>query len=146
MKRNEFFSAFGISAGMLFIVPMLASCGKGALDTSGIIVPNTGGGSAVDFTLDLSQTTYSSLNNNGGSLVVNSIIVAKTVSGSFVALSAICTHQGGSLSYDAGNNRFHCPNHGANFATDGSVLNGPAQTSIKKYNVQLTGSSLRVYA
>ena len=146
MKRNEFFSAFGISAGMLFVLPMLASCGKNLLDTSGITVPNTGGGSAIDFTLDLTQTVYSSLNNNGGYLVVNSIIIVKTVSGSFVALSAICTHQGGSLGYDASNNRFHCPNHGANFATDGSVLNGPAQKALKKYNVQLTGSSLRVYA
>jgi len=146
MKRNEFFSAFGISAGMLFVAPILASCGKGALDTTGITVPNTGGGSAVDFTLDLTQATYSALNSSGGSLVVNNIIVTKTVSGSYVALSAICTHQGGSLGYDASNNRFHCPNHGANFATDGTVLNGPAQTALKKYNVQLTGSSLRVYA
>ena len=146
MKRNEFFSAFGISAGMLFVAPMLASCGKNILDTTGITVPNTGGGSAIDFMLDLTQTVYSPLNNSGGSLVVNSVIIAKTVSGSFVALSAICTHQGGSLSYDAGNNRFHCSNHGANFATNGSVLNGPAQTALKKYNVQLTGNSLRVYA
>ncbi len=146
MKRNEFFSAFGISAGMLFVAPILASCGKNVLDTTGIVVPNTGGGTVVDFTLDLTQSAYSSLNNSGGSLVVNSIIVAKTVSGSYVALSAVCTHQGGLLGYDAGNNRFHCPNHGANFATDGSVLNGPAQTALRKYNVQLTGNSLRVYA
>jgi len=146
MKRNEFFSAFGISAGMLFVAPMLASCSKNTLDTTGITVPNTGGGSGVDFTLDLSQAAYSALNNNGGSLIANSIIVAKTVSGTYVAVSAVCTHNGGRLSYDAGNNRFHCPNHGANFATDGSVLNGPAQTAVKKYNVQLTGSSLRIFA
>ncbi len=144
MKRDEFFTAFGVSAGMLFLAPVLSSCSKSMTDTSA-----TGGGNnngAVDFTLDLSSSTYSTLNNNGGSVIKDNIIVARTVSGVYVALSSVCTHQGGTIGYDSSADRFHCPNHGSNFATDGSVINGPASTSLKKYNTQLTGTSLRVYS
>lgn len=144
MKRHEFFSAFGVSAGLLFMVPVLSSCSKSMTDSS-----TPGGGNnngTVDFTLDLSSSTYSTLNNNGGSVIKDNIIVARTVSGDYVALSSVCTHQGGTVGYDSSANRFHCPNHGSNFATDGSVINGPASSSLKKYNTQLTGTSLRVYS
>ena len=100
----------------------------------------------VDFTLDLSTPSYSVLNNNGGSVVVNSIIVARTSAGVLVALSAVCTHQGSQIGFESSSGRFHCPNHGSNFGLDGSVINGPAAAPLKKYNLQLNGTSLRVYA
>lgn len=150
MERKDFFSAFGITAGMLFMAPAISSCSKSMTDSaSGTNTNNnTNGttGSGVDFTLDLTKSPYTALNNNGGSVIANNILVARTAAGSLVALSAICTHQGATLDFDSANNRLHCSNHGSNFATDGSVLNGPALTALKKYNTQLTGSSLRVYA
>jgi cytochrome b6-f complex iron-sulfur subunit len=146
MERKEFFSVLGVSAGMIFMAPMLSSCSKSLTDLSGTVASGNTTGSAVDFTMDLTIAANATLNNNGGALLVGNIIIAKTVSGAYVALSSICTHQGGTIGYDSAANRFHCPNHGANFATDGSVLNGPAQTPLKKYNTQLTGTTLRVYA
>ena len=145
MKRIEFFSAFGITAGMLFMAPVLSSCSKSMTDSSN--TNGTGGNNGpVDFTLDLSTPSYAMLNNSGGSVVVNSIIVARTSSGMLVALSAVCTHQGGPIGFENAANQFHCPNHGSNFGLDGSVINGPAAAPLKKYNLQLTGTSLRVYA
>jgi cytochrome b6-f complex iron-sulfur subunit len=146
MERKEFFSVFGISAGMIFMAPALTSCSKTLTDMTGTVASGNTTGSAIDFTLDLTQTANASLVNNGGSVLISHIIIAKTASGVYVALSSTCTHQGGTVGYDSAANRFHCPNHGANFATDGSVLNGPAQTPLKKFNTQLTGTTLRVYA
>jgi len=146
MKRNEFFSVVGISAGMLFMAPALSSCSKGLTDATSNPT-GTGNNGAVDFTLDLTSPTYSALNSNGGSIVKDNIIVARTSAGAYVALTSICTHQQyNPIAFDSANNRFHCPNHGSNFGVDGSVINGPATSSLKKYNVQLTGTNLRIYA
>jgi len=146
MKRNEFFSAVGISAGMLFMAPVLSSCSKGLSDTT-TNPPGGGNNGAVDFTLDLSSPTYSALNSNGGSIVKDNIIVARTSSGAFVALTSICSHQQfNPIAFESAASRFHCPNHGSNFGLDGSVINGPATSSLTKYNTQLTGTNLRIYA
>ena len=143
MERKAFFSSLGFSAGMIFLAPVMTSCSKSEDTTTTDSTPNT---SAVDFTLDLTSSAYSSLNSNGGSVIKNNIIIAKTSSGAFVAVSAVCTHQGSTIGFESAASRFHCPNHGSNFATDGSVINGPALTALKKYNTQLTGTNLRVYA
>ncbi len=143
MERKQFFSALGISAGMLFMAPVVSSCSKDITDGTTTPGGTTGG---VDFTLDLSSSTYSVLNNNGGSVIKDNIIIARTSSGNIVALAAACTHQGSIVSFESASSRFHCPNHGSNFGIDGSVLNGPALTALKKYNTQLTGNNLRVYA
>jgi cytochrome b6-f complex iron-sulfur subunit len=143
MKRHEFFSTLGISAisaGLIFMAPVVTSCSK-TMTTGG------GGGSPVDFTLDLTLPANSALNNNGGSVVQDNVIVARTASGVYIALTSICTHQQyNPIQFDSANNRFHCPNHGSNFATDGSVINGPATSALTRYNTQLNGTSLRVYA
>lgn len=155
MKRNEFFSTMGFSAGMLFLAPAaLTSCSKGSDDLSAGTDPGgtTGGtpggttGGTVDFTLDLSTSPYSALNSNGAAVYKNGIIIARTTNGEFVALASACTHQGSTIGYDSASNRFHCPNHGSNFSLTGSVLNGPATSALTKYNTQLSGTTLRVYA
>lgn len=145
MKRNQFFSAIGISAGMIYLAPMLTSCSKSSIDTT---TTTTGGGNngAVDFTLDLTSPTYAALKTNGGSIIKDNIIVALSSAGTYVAVSSICTHQGSTIGFENASSRFHCPNHGSNFGLDGSVLNGPATSALKKYNTALTGNSLRIYA
>jgi len=144
MERKAFFSLVGFSAGMLFLAPVATSCSKDPATTPG--GENNNNNTGVNFTLDLTSATYSALNSNGGSVIKDNIIIARTASGSFVALSSICTHQGSTIGFEGSANRFHCPNHGSNFATDGTVINGPALTSLKKYNTQLTGTSLRVFS
>jgi len=146
MERKAFFSSLGFSAGMIFIAPVMTACSKSITDSTAAS-GSTNNNAAVDFTLDLTSPTYTALNNNGGSVVKDNIIIARTSAGAFVALSSICTHQQyNPISFQSASNRFNCPNHGSNFATDGSVINGPALTALKKYNTQLTGTNLRVYA
>lgn len=144
MKRNEFLAALSISAGTVIFAPFLESCSK---DNSVAPVPGPGvGGGSLDFTLDLTSAENLSLNSNGGSLLKSGLIVARTATGAFVAVASACTHQQTTIDFESTNNRFHCSGHGSNFGIDGSVINGPATLALKKYNTQLTGTSLRVYA
>ena len=146
MERKAFFSSLGFSAGMIFLAPVISSCSKSITDSTAASGSSTNN-AAVDFTIDLSSTTYAALNTNGGSVVKNNIIIARTSAGAFVAVSSVCTHQQyNPISFESAASRFHCPNHGSNFGTDGSVINGPALSALKKYNTQLTGTNLRVYA
>ena len=138
MKRNEFFTLLGVSAGTVIFAPFLASCTQN----------NAGLGPAgpVDFTIDLTLAANLALNSNGGSLYNNGVIVVRTSATTYIAVSSVCTHQGGTVYFDSASNRFICPRHGANFSTTGSVLLGPANTPLTKYNTVLTGTSLRVYS
>ena len=138
MKRNEFLTTLGVSAGTVIFAPFLASCNK---NNSGL-----GTGIPIDFTLDLTQAANASLNSDGGSVIKNGVIVVRTTASSYIALSASCTHEGTNVYYDVSRGRFICPNHGANFSATGSVLLGPATRPLTKYNLTLTGTSLRVYS
>jgi len=145
MRRNEFFTVLGISAGTVIFAPFLVSCSKSSTLPAD---PGTGGTGGVDFTLDLTLPANSALTTVGGSLLKSGIIIAHTAAG-YVAVASACTHAGYVVGFDNSNNRFHCqnpdPGHGSNYATNGSVINGPATAALKSYNIQLTNTSLRVY-
>ena len=135
MNRKEFLSQVGLGAAAL-LVPFcggLAGCKK-----DDVSAPTN-----VDFTVDVSQ---GSLAVNGGYLVTNGIVIARTTSGSFLAVSAACTHEGVTVNYNSGGNNFVCPRHGAKFDSNGSVTQGPASSNLKKYNTSLNGTTLRVYS
>jgi cytochrome b6-f complex iron-sulfur subunit len=134
MDRKEFFSQLAIGAVVLVpaVLGGLSSCSKSDLAPTN-----------VDFTVD---TSSGPLATNGGSLVKNGVIVARTSSGTFLAVSAACTHQGTTVNFNSGATNFVCPNHGAKFNSSGAVTQGPASRSLTKYNTTLTGTILRVYA
>ena len=54
----------------------------------------------------------------------------------FYAVSATCTHLG--CSVNMGEGQFNCPCHGSQFDLSGSVLQGPASTSLPGFEVSLT--------
>jgi cytochrome b6-f complex iron-sulfur subunit len=98
------------------------------------------------FTVDLG----SSIKHVGDSTVSNGVIVARiaadNAAGSFVAVQVACTHEGGTLGYNSNQGLFVCPLHGSVFNKSGSVVQGPATTSLKQYNISVTGSTLSVTA
>lgn len=55
-------------------------------------------------------------------------------SGTDEAVSLKCTHQGCTVKI-AEDGNFHCPCHGAVFASDGKVLKGPAKQALSRYQV-----------
>ena len=140
MDRKNFLSQVGVGAAA-FLAPIclggIAGCGKSSNDSTPSAPSN------VDFTLDVSSGALAS---NGGFLVSQGILVARTNAGAFLAVSAACTHEGTSVTYNAANNNFVCPNHGAKFSNTGMVTLGPATTNLKSYNTSLTNSTLRIYS
>jgi cytochrome b6-f complex iron-sulfur subunit len=148
MDRKEFLGLLGLSVGGAVVVSCLHSCAKDSDVTPGGNGGNTGGGGAtkVDFTLDLADQSNAALNTNGGFLVKNGVIVAKTTGGVFIAVAAACTHQGTTITYQGNNQQFRCPNHGSTFSETGSVTMGPASSALKQYKTELSGNNLRVFA
>jgi cytochrome b6-f complex iron-sulfur subunit len=144
MKRHEFLTLFGISAGTVVFAPFLSSCASSKLPVN--FGSNPVKVAAPEFTLDLTLPENSVLNSNGGSLIKNGIIVAHTTSGAFIAVASACPHQGANVSFDIANSRFHCSRHGSNFGANGSLINGPATAALKMYSVRLSGTLLGVYS
>ena len=138
MNRKEFLSTLGLGAAAIACSYCINGCKP--LDNP-ITAPTN-----VNFTLDLTAPANAALKTNGGYLYSGGLIIARTVGGAFVALSQLCTHAGGTVQYVSGSNSFYCPNHGSSFATNGSVINGPATSPLTAYHTSLSGSSLRVYS
>ena len=63
------------------------------------------------------------------------IIVARTGMSSFVACSAICTHNGCEVAYEHDSRQFVCPCHRARFELNGKVARGPAKKPLTSYPV-----------
>lgn len=139
MTRKDFFQRVGFGAAAVLIPSCIgglaSSCEK---EDSPSAAPTN-----VDFTLDISSGT---LATDGGYLVHSGVLVARTISGTFIAVSAACTHEGTNVNYNSSSNNFRCPNHGAKFSSTGVVIQGPASTNLTQYKTTLEGTSLRVYS
>jgi cytochrome b6-f complex iron-sulfur subunit len=132
MERKEFVKFLAASVASGSLVSYLASCKK-----ESTAAPN------VDFTLDLTASANAMLLTSGGSLVSNKVIVINN-SGSYVALSDECTHEGCAVSYNSSSNNLQCPCHGGVFSISGSVVSGPPPKSLKQYTVSKNGNSLHI--
>lgn len=134
----------GTSAAAMFAAGCLGGCAKSEAEN-----PQPGGGTGTpnkkDFTLNLALPANATLKTPGNALISNSVIVAYTNNLQYVAVASICTHQGGTILYDATEKKFICPVHGSVFNQDGSVINGPAVTALKQFKTTLSGTNLRVY-
>ena len=139
MTRKEFLNRVGFGAAIAIVPGCIAglatSCSS---DSTPIIAPSN-----VDFNVDVNSGPLSS---NGGFIVSNGIVVARTTSGSFLAVSAACPHEGIIVDFKSSSSNFVCPSHGAKFSSNGTVTQGPASSNLKSYNTQLSGNTLRVYS
>jgi thiosulfate dehydrogenase [quinone] large subunit len=71
--------------------------------------------------------------------------VVHTSGSTFVAFSAICTHAGCTVQYDASNVQFVCPCHGGVFdARTGQVLQGPPPTPLPSIPVHAVNDKIRI--
>ena len=137
MTRKEFLEQVGIGGA----VALLATCGVGCEKANTPApAPQT---PAVDFTVSVASGALSS---NGGFIIQSGIIIARTMSATYIAVAAACTHAGSTIGYNSATNDFTCPNHGAKFDANGAVTNGPATTALTKYNTSLSGTTLRVFS
>ena len=149
MERKDFIEKVGLSAASILVFGCMQSCSKSdspaPAKPTGTTNPPTV--KAIDFTINITNNPYTSLNTAGGFYVdkTTNIIIARTLTNEFLAVSALCTHQQVLIDFQASNNRFYCSGHGSIFSTTGAVLNGPAASALKQYKTTLTGNSLRIF-
>jgi cytochrome b6-f complex iron-sulfur subunit len=148
MERKDFIEQVGLSAASILIFGCMQGCSKS--ESPAPTPPpsnNNNPPKAIDFTINITTNPYTSLNTAGGFYVdkTNNIIIARTLTNEYIAVSSLCTHQQVTIDFQASNNRFYCSAHGSAFFTTGAVLNGPAAAPLKQYKTTRTGNSLRIF-
>ena len=161
MNRAEFLRNLGLSSAALMAFYCmgtgLTACSKGGSDptpappAAGLTGNTDTSAGAINFTIDLTNSNYSSLKTVGNFMKIGSVLVANTTGGKYVTIQRLCTHQGQDLvSYSLSANNFSCSAHGSVYNLDGSVK-VPAETgqaAMKLYTStpSADGNSLTVKA
>lgn len=76
--------------------------------------------------------------DQGGILTkgLNKIAVFKNKENNLQVFSAVCPHMGCVVHWNSDEKSFDCPCHGSRFDSDGKVMNGPAQSDLKKMDIK----------
>ena len=79
----------------------------------------------------------------GGKILADKkIVITQPRAGSFEAFTAVCTHQGCTVSSVSGGT-INCPCHGSKFSiTNGSVVTGPAASPLAPISIKVQGTSI----
>lgn len=77
----------------------------------------------------------------GSGVIIGEVVVTQPTAGVFKGMSAICTHQGCTVS-EVVDGTIKCPCHGSKFNLDGSVAQGPAKKPLEAKTVKVQGDSI----
>ncbi len=80
----------------------------------------------------------------GGGQVIEArrVVVTQPEAGTFKAFTAICTHQGCTVT-NVSNGTINCACHGSRFKIeDGSVAHGPANGPLRGVDITVTGTAI----
>jgi nitrite reductase/ring-hydroxylating ferredoxin subunit len=150
MERKEFLRSVGAGAAFAITFACLGGCLKEdpnplTADDPNAETPTPEPVNGVLFTIDLSSSTASKLQNNGGYLIKNNVVVAKDLKGEYIAATVVCSHE---LRKDVifRNNEFYCTAHGARFDLTGKGLNNDGKRGLRIYTTSLEGNILSILA
>ncbi|WP_370614180.1 Rieske (2Fe-2S) protein [Mumia sp. Pv 4-285] len=153
MKRRTLIQGAGAVGGTVVAGGLLAACGSddepSSSDTSAPPAsettapegdPTTEGGAAPTGT-ELGPTSDVPV-GSGHYFESEKVIVTQPTEGTFEGFSSVCTHQGCAVSMIE-DDVMICPCHGSEFsAKDGSVVQGPAEQSLKAREVRVDGDTI----
>lgn len=132
MNRKEFLGKLGLGAAFVLTASCLGGCSKSDIGP-------------VDFTIDLTDPTYSNLANNGGYIVKDRVVVARDNAGNLVAATQLCSHED-KYQIILKDNEWFCTDHDARFSLEGAGLNEKGSKGIAVYQTTLSGDTLRVFS
>ncbi|MFJ5308833.1 Rieske (2Fe-2S) protein [Streptomyces sp. NPDC088350] len=118
---------------------LAAGCSKygSGNDSSGSSSVKASGGQELAKTSDIPV-------GGGKILKAQKIVVTQPTKDEFKAFSAICTHQGCTVSAVA-NGTINCPCHGSRFhIADGTVAGGPAPKALPAEQITVEGNSIHL--
>jgi Rieske Fe-S protein len=116
---------FLVQSGILAALAALAACSAAGDSTAPSVPANS----------SISLANYPALASVGGVAMVSlggaPIAVVRTSNTSFIALSRVCPHQGGTIGQSG--SRFVCPVHGATFDLNGNWVGGQRTSNMHQY-------------
>lgn len=62
--------------------------------------------------------------------------------GELVALSAVCTHLGCTVAFNASEKIFQCPCHGGEYDAEGNVIDGPPPKPLERLNIKIADDKI----
>ncbi len=131
--------------GALGVAVALAGCGSGDTGATEPAPDQSGGtGSSQSGTASGKElATTSEVPVDGGLILADEkIVITQPTKGSFLAFSAVCTHQGFTVTSVEGG-RIICNHHGSQYdAESGAVTQGPAQAALKKVGIVVKGTRI----
>ena len=71
-------------------------------------------------------------------------VIVRKKDGSLTALSAVCTHLGCIVQWEAQKGAFVCPCHGGQFSTEGKVLGGPPPKPLELLKVTVANGVITI--
>jgi Rieske Fe-S protein len=115
---------FVAQSTLMAVAALLAACG-GADSTA----PDLGAGASINV------SDYPALASVGGIALATvsgaRLAIVRTGTSSFVALSRVCPHQGGTIGVNGSG--FRCPEHGATFDSTGKWTGGQRTSNMHAY-------------
>ena len=143
MKRREFFNWVGLGLLASSLPVAIAAC----MSEDGTSASSVANKSAKSWQ---KVGTVAQLDKTGQLLAEDSPVGAVLVVGTskkpqeLIAVRPSCTHEGCTVEWKTKNNQFVCPCHGAKFAGNGQVQNGPANKPLKTYLAKIEADSIFV--
>jgi Rieske Fe-S protein len=155
--RRDFCVQSVQTASLAAISAALTGCGgsSGSSNSPTSPTPSTGfpalatidGVTTVNNTITLNIDATSPLLPVGSAALVRPstppLLVVHTGQDTFVALTAICTHEQCTVSTFQ-DQTFECPCHGSRYNTSGSVVRGPATRSLTRFTTNFTNGRLTI--
>lgn len=141
MKRNEFLTTLTGSFSVACLACMTSACSK---EDNGAPTAVNNPAPASGFLINLD----SELKAVNDFVARSGYIVIRTATGntpaSFSAFSSVCPHAGATVEYKNSTSSFLCAAHGSTFSGTGALIQGPATRGLTKFDVEITGSTLRL--
>lgn len=137
MNRNEFLKQLGFKGAALMALYCAGACQEEHVPVCHDC--------PVDFTIDLNDPEYNVLKTDGSFIITQSIVVAHTSGGKYVAASVICSHAGlPQVTFDGKRSVFLCSAHGAEFNLEGKGLNESGKNGLRIFQTSLDDTLLRI--
>lgn len=142
MDRRKFLSWVGVGCLASYLPVVLAACSAPESKTSSS--PANAGPQTVGTVADLDSAGQLLKKD----LPVGPVLVIRNAGDpkNLVAVNPTCTHRGCVVAWEAKEQQFACPCHGARFDSTGKVLKGPAGRPLKTYQVTIEGDAVLIAA
>jgi cytochrome b6-f complex iron-sulfur subunit len=145
-RRTFCVQAYG-AVSLAALASTLTACGGSPTSPSSAPALPTLNASVANGVASMTIDSASPLATVGGAALVQTssgmFLVARTAQNTFTALTAICTHEGCTVS-GFENQTYVCPCHGSRYSTSGAVVNGPAPSSLRSFSTQFNNNVLTI--